>query len=108
MNDQQALELISRICGDDFCEELDMRVRSPHLSERAQRKMRGDLAAANEKLGKVYRIAHALVRSRDCYNVHDDWRKDAEKMVDVMEAERGQPPTCLQGWLAAHPVENKP
>lgn len=108
MNDQQALELISRICGDDFCEELDMRVRSPHLSERAQRKMRGDLAAANEKLGKVYRIAHALVRSRDCYHVHDDWRKDAEKMVDVMEAERGQPPTCLQGWLAAHPVENKP
>ena len=81
MTDQQALELISRICGDNFCEELDMR-NSLH------RKLRGDLAVAHEKLGKVYRIAHALVTSHCCYPVHDDWRKEAEKMVVEMESEK--------------------
>ena len=78
MEDQQALELISQICGDDFCEELDMR--------NAHRKLRGDLATAHEKLGKVYRIAHALVTSKVCYHVHDDWRKESERMVEAMEA----------------------
>ena len=80
MTDQQALELISRICGDNFCEDLDIR--------NAHRKLHGELAVAHEKLGKVYRIAHALVTSHCCYSVHDDWRKEAERMVVEMESEK--------------------
>ena len=80
MEDQQALELISRIVSDNFCEDLDIR--------NAHRKLRGDLATAHEKLGKVYRIAHALVKTKVCYHVHDDWRKEAERMVEVMEQEK--------------------
>ena len=80
MNDQQALDLISRICGDNFCEELDMR--------NAHRKLSGDLAIAHEKLGKVYRIAHALVTSHCCYPVHEVWRKEAERLLVEMESEK--------------------
>lgn len=71
ITDQQALDAIQRICGDDFCEDLDLRtIDGPLL---------GDLGIAHEKLSAVYRIAHSLVKSNICHGVHGGWRDDAEK-----------------------------
>ena len=66
--DQDALDLINRICGDDFCEDVDMRYATMAPTD-------PDLKIALEKLSAVYRIAHSMVRSKVCYHVHEDWRQ---------------------------------
>jgi len=70
MTDQQALEVIERICGDDFCEEMEMR----GLPD-------SELKTAVDKLTMIYKISHSLVRSKVCHHVHDDWRQEAERMA---------------------------
>ncbi len=69
MTDQQALEVIERICGDDFCEDMSMQDldRQP------------DLKTAIGKLSRIYRISHALGQSHSCFLSHQDWRDEAEK-----------------------------
>lgn len=87
ITDQQALEVISHICGDGFCEDLDMRADATPDEEWA---LSPDLKLAQEKLSKIYCIAHSMVVSNSCYRMHDDWRKEAEAAVAEMEAEKAQ------------------
>lgn len=75
ITDQQALSTIERLCGDDFCEVLDMR----------SNELTGDLKTAHEKLSAIYRIAHSLVASHICFENHDDWRKEAEETAKALE-----------------------
>ena len=69
ISDQDVIRRISRITGDAFCEDLDMRValRPDEVSP--------ELKSANEKLALIYRLAHSHDTSARCYRVHDDWRK---------------------------------
>ena len=81
MTDQQALETIERICGDDFCEDLSMKNLTNDLTSDS------DLKTAADKLSAIYRIAHSLVQSHTCFRVHDDWREEAERMHAAMDME---------------------
>lgn len=66
--DQEALEAIERICGDDWCAEQDMLQLD---------REDGDLKTAIDKLGEIYILAHSHILSNVCYHVHDDWRAKA-------------------------------
>lgn len=79
VTDQEALSAIERICGDDFCEYLDMR----DMDETTN----ADLRTAHRKLSAVYRIAHSLVTGHVCFEVHSDWRKGAEETVNALVRE---------------------
>ncbi len=77
MTDQQALEVIERICGDDFCEDMSMQDldRQP------------DLKTAIGKLSRIYRISHALGQSHSCFLSHQDWRDEAESAYAAIKSE---------------------
>lgn len=80
MTDQQVLETIERIAGDDFCEEISMRGLRPD-DPRSD-----DLKTAANKLSAIYRIAHSAVRSHTCFQVHESWRQEAEHTHDALVA----------------------
>ena len=65
--DQAVLWAIEQLCGDDFCEILDMRAASEPLT--------GDLKIAHEKLSAIYKLSHSHVRSHSCHHAREDWRK---------------------------------
>ena len=72
--DQAVLWAIEQLCGDDFCEILEMRDASEPLT--------GDLKIAHEKLSAIYKLSHSHVRSHSCHHAshschhaHEDWRK---------------------------------
>lgn len=77
ITDQQALSVIELICGDDFCEDLAMRMADGSVADET-------LTMAHEKLSMVYRIAHGIVLDHSCYRVHDDWREEAAKLATEM------------------------
>jgi len=79
MTDQQALETIDLLCGDDFCEDMSMRMRDLEPDS--------DLKTAVDKLSRIYRIAHSLVQSHSCFHVHDDWRHEAEQAHAALHQE---------------------
>lgn len=75
--DQQALALIDRITGDDFCADLEMRNFSTPLT--------GDLKTAYEKLSRIYTIAHSMDKSHSCFKAHDNWRALVAEWVTEMD-----------------------
>jgi hypothetical protein len=88
MTDQQALELIEKLSGDDFCEDMNCRLNMPERGpetgcETGQARCWDPAADPNlreavDKLVAIYKIAHAFVASNSCYGSHDDWRAEAE------------------------------
>ena len=76
-SDQDALRQISRIAGDDFCEDLSMRAED----------LTGDLRTAYEKLSLIYTIAHSMDRSATCHHVHADWRAQIVQRDKAEEVE---------------------
>lgn len=68
LSDQEVLDLIQHIAGDDFCEDLDMRAGS--ITDPM-------LKTAHEKLSAIYRYSHAFVKANRCHGVHNDWREEA-------------------------------
>ena len=87
VTDQQALHLINRITGDEFCEDLDLTDFSTPLT--------GDLKIAHEKLSLIYRIAHSMDQSGTCYRNHESWREEAEDEFNKLAGEEGFAPTRL-------------
>jgi len=81
--DQRVLSMIDRITGDDFCEELD-------LHSQLGDGLTGELKTAHEKLSAIYRAAHSAVAPNTCHHVHDDWRKEADRLIGVVDAESGK------------------
>ena len=77
-SDQDALRQISRIAGDDFCEDIAMRADE----------LTGDLKTAAEKLLLIYTIAHSMDRSATCHHVHGDWRAQIVERDKAEEVER--------------------
>lgn len=71
--DQRVIHAISRLTGDDFCEELDIRAafHSEELTERER--------VCHAKLSAIYQLAHSHDRSASCYRVHDNWRAELPK-----------------------------
>lgn len=64
---EEILTAIEQYCGDEFCEELEMRDFNGKLS--------GDLKEARKRLGEIYKIAHGFNASHSCYHVHGPWRR---------------------------------
>ncbi len=75
LTDQPILELIERIVGDDFCEDLDCRVAFQGETLTSTEKM------AASKLALIYRITHSHIPTHSCHNEHDDWRKEAAALM---------------------------
>lgn len=75
LTDQQAIHLIDRITGDDWCYDLDSRTIREELT--------GDLKIAHEKLSLIYRIAHSMNRSATCHHAHQAWRKEASELFSA-------------------------
>lgn len=73
--DQTVMLLISRIVGDDFCEDLDM--RSDELS--------GDSKTLHSKVSDIYKHSHSSVRSSGCFSVHSDWRAATDAAIAAQE-----------------------
>jgi hypothetical protein len=79
VNDRELIETIERICGDDFCEDMEMRFAADENGD-----LPGDLKTAIEKLSLIYRMTHSAGRDHTCFRVHEDWRKEAELVRDRM------------------------
>jgi hypothetical protein len=79
LTDQQTIEIIDLLTGDDFCMDLEMRNADAPLT--------GDLKIAFDKLSRIYRIAHAQVQSHSCFEVHDDWRREAAQTFAALRNE---------------------
>lgn len=45
--------------------------------------------SAYEKLSLAYRIVHSLDKSRGCYHVHKNWRREVFRLLQVGEAHHG-------------------
>lgn len=85
MTDQQTIELIDSLTGDDFCVELDTK-----LAFRPEQMTDTEKSAA-EKLALIYRIAHSMNQANACYRAHETWRKEAEALHAAMESEKPAP-----------------
>lgn len=85
MTDQQALELLDHLTGDDFCVELDTKLGlHPEMLTETEK-------AAAEKLGLLYRIAHSMNQSTLCHAWHDIWRKETEELHALVTHELSKP-----------------
>ena len=70
-----AITAISRITGDDFCEDLDcMSAFHPETMSELEK-------SCHEKLSLIYRIAHSHNTSASCYDKHENWRKLATEVL---------------------------
>lgn len=79
LSDQQVIELISNITGDEFCEDLNMTLTfmEEHDIKFSHNQLMNLLKEAHGKLSDIYVIAHSHNRQSSCYKVHDSWRKRA-------------------------------
>lgn len=105
ITDQQALEVIERICGDDFCEDMDIQaallVPPPEWSP--------ELRIAMEKLWTIWRIAHSIVKSHSCFGVHQDWREEAGTMYRaICTDDTASTPASTEMAESPEPKEVKP
>src|SRR3990167_9165465 len=74
--DNAIIREISLLTGDDFCEDLDIRV----AFDKKQSFTATELAC-HEKLSRIYRIAHSHDRAASCYHVHENWRKEVRAAI---------------------------
>lgn len=81
-----ALEAIEAIVGDDFCEDLNCQtihgIKNP------------ELATCEQKISRVYSIAHAENPNHSCHHVHNDWRGIKHDVLrDVQPPATPEPPS---------------
>ncbi len=88
LTNEQVLELVERIVGDEFCEDLDMMVSFG--PRRRLRETRRILREAGKKLVTIYRIVHGHRPEHRCHGVHDAWRREAVEMFEGREAGKGR------------------
>ena len=73
----RALAAIEVLVSDDFCEDLEMRT-IPTTPENQQ--LAGDLKTCEEKISKIYCIAHGEL-PHSCYGSHEEWRKVKDEIL---------------------------
>ena len=77
LTDRQLLDLIHRMTGDDFVQDLAMHALPDYTPshDTAARLMR----EASERLGEIYAVVHGHLPT-PCHDVHQDWRDKATAM----------------------------
>lgn len=75
LSNEELLELIERIVGDDFCEDLSCRVNFDNFRNNAENiKM---LVKAHNKLSDIYTFVHSHNKKTVCNHSHQTWRNEA-------------------------------
>lgn len=72
---EDLLLIIERICGDDFCEQLDLTTfREGTL-----------IHTARAKLGMIYELTHSANTDHACHAEHANWRAEAARLAKELE-----------------------
>ena len=72
----KALEVIDCLVSDDLPQGLDYQLvmgRKIILSQE-------DLLILAKKINLIYTVAHSAVKTNRCYDFHESWRKETERL----------------------------
>jgi hypothetical protein len=86
LTNEQVIELIDYLSGDEFCEELALTTFSDYSP--SPERMKKLLDAASDKLSTIYQIAHSHNTQPSCYSVHNSWREGSRRRYVAMQNER--------------------
>ncbi len=76
---EKACKVIESLTGDDFSEDVEARYLFgyPFTHEEAQEMAR--------RLTKIYTLVHGIDKTHQCYEVHQNWRDELEKMYQGLK-----------------------
>lgn len=100
LTDQQLIELVDSIVGDEFCEDLNCIIEFGH--EKTYEQTRKLLVTARDKLVDIYTFVHSHNKEHSCHHVHDVWREQAVQAYEKMKAERDAAREEAARWKAEY------
>lgn len=100
LTNEQLLELVDSIVGDEFCEDLNCTVILGY--EKTYERTRAMLEEAARKLCDIYTVVHSHRTEHSCYHAHEPWREEGVVMYEKMKANEAARKEAAEKWKAEY------